>query len=163
MLQEIIGQMAGLECSQREVGRSRSLSLGFGQESPASRRLSGPPYREWEIGTYHGGWRVVSGGKVVCGSQDVVDSIGELDSALQKVALGRFVSLRMAGELDVRIEFDNDTAVDFLATISDDDELLHIFCADGRVAVFSIPGGWRIGAADEPWTIVEQDNPGKVR
>lgn len=161
MLQEI-EQMAGLECSRREVGRSRSLGLGFGQESRISRRLNRTPYREWEIGTYRGAWRVIYAGKVVCGSQDVVDSIGDLDSALQRVALGRFVSLRRAGDLDVRIEFDDDTTVDFLATIRDEDELLHKFGPDGRIAEFSALEGWRLAPADEPWPNFESDIPGNV-
>lgn len=65
LLQEIIEQMAGLECSRRGVGRSRSLTLGFGQESRISRRLNRTPYREWEFGTYRDAWRVVCAGKIV--------------------------------------------------------------------------------------------------
>ena len=153
---EIIKEMAGLHCSRKEVGRSKSLSLGLGEESRALTKFNNRPYREWEIGTYRCAWRVVCGGKVLCGSQDVVDSIGDLDAALQQVELGRFVSLRMAGAYDIQIEFDNHTIVEFFATMSDEDEALHIFCPDGRVAEFSVSGGWRMGPADRPWATAEE-------
>jgi hypothetical protein len=151
-MKDVVRAMVGLKCSRREVGRSRSLSLGFGPPSKPSLQLNERLYREWEIGTYRSAWRVVRGGVVICGSQDAVDSIGDLDQALQKIELGRFFSLHMVGNLDVRVEFDNDTAVDFLATMSDEDEVVHLFCADRRVAVFSVRRGWEIGAADRPWT-----------
>jgi hypothetical protein len=53
--------------------------------------------------------------------------------------------------LDVRIEFDNGVSVDILATISDDDEVLHIFCPDKFVIAFSIADGWSAGPSDEAW------------
>jgi len=147
---EIISGVVGLPCSRKEVGRSRSLSLGFGGEVRSSVKLNDKLYREWEIGTYRSAWRVVCGGTVLCGSQDVVDSIDELDAALQKIELGRFVSLRMIDDLDIRIEFDNGKAVDFLSTMSDEDEVLHIFCPDRRVVEFSVRGGWKTGPTDRP-------------
>jgi len=99
----------------------RSLSLGFGAEGRTS-ELAKKTCREWEIGTYYSAWRVVRDGIVLCGSQDAVDSIDELNVALGRVELGRFVSLRQPSDLDVRIEFDNGIVVDILSTISDEDE-----------------------------------------
>ena len=150
-LEEIACSMAGMTCLQKEVGRMKSLSLGFGQLLPSTSQSNIAQHREWEIGTYRSAWRVVQGKNVLCGSQDVVDSIEELSLALQKIDLGRFLRFGPIGHFDVRIDFENDIAVDFLAASSDDDELFHIFCSDRRYLEFSIRGGWRIGSADEPW------------
>ena len=108
-------------------------------------------YKEWEIGTYYSAWRVVREGIVLCGSQDVVDSIDELNLSLGRIGLGRFMSLRQFSDLDVRIEFDSGVAVDFLATTSDDDECLHIFCPGERCIEFSVRGGWKAGPSDRRW------------
>ena len=142
---EMIEQMFGKPCSQKQVGRGRSLSLGFGNVN-----LNDKSYREWDVRTYSSAWRVVRAGLVLCGSQNVVDSIAELNLILERVDLGRFVSLRQITDLDVRIELDNETAVDFLAT-SNEDECLNIFCPGQRVIVFSIRGGWKMGPSDKPW------------
>jgi hypothetical protein len=129
----------------------RSLSLGFGAEVRSTIKLNDKTYREWEIGTYYCAWRVLRGGIVLCASQDVVDSVEELSFALGQIDLGRLVSLRHLTELDVRIEFDSGFAVDILATTSDDDECLHIFCPGERLIIFSVRGGWKMGPADKPW------------
>ena len=147
----LVEQIVGKPCSRKEVGRRRSLSLGFGSEIRSAIKLNEKVYREWEIGTYRSAWRVVRGGIVLCGSQDVVDSIDELNLALGRIDLGRFVSLRQLADLDVRIEFDSDTAVDFLATTSDEDECFHIFCPGQRFIEFSVRGGWKTGPANRPW------------
>ena len=129
----------------------RSLSLGFGEEVRSTIRLNEKVYREWEIGTYRSAWRVVRGGIVLCGSQDAVGSIDELNLALSRVDFGRLVSLQQFAGLDVRIEFDSGIAVDFLATTSDEDEIFHIFCPGERFVEFSVRGGWKTGPADRPW------------
>lgn len=147
----LIEQFVGKPCSRKEVGCMRSLSLGFGAEVRSTVKLDEKVYREWEIGTYYSAWRVVREGIVLCGSQDVVDSIDELNLALARIDLGQFVSLRQFADLDVRIEFDSGIAVDFLATTSDDDESLHIFCPGERFIQFSVRGGWKTGPANRPW------------
>ena len=129
----------------------RSLSLGFGNQVHRKTKLIDKFYGEWEIGTYLVAWRVIQGGRVVCGSQDAADSIEELNLALRRIEFGRFASLRQLTELDVRVEFDNDVAVDFLATISDEDECFHIFCPENIYIEFSLRGAWKIGQSDKPW------------
>jgi hypothetical protein len=146
-----IQKIVGLFCSRKEVGRGRSLSLGFGDHTLSTITINDKVYREWEIGTYRCAWRVVRGGIVVCGSQDAVDSIDGLNVALARVELGRFASLRNLTELDVRVEFDNEVATDFLAAASDDDECLHIFCPGQLYIQFSVRAGWTMGPTDKPW------------
>jgi hypothetical protein len=149
---KLVEKLVGKCCSRKEVGRMRSLSLGFGSEVPSPIKLDQKIYREWEIGTYRSAWRVIRGGTVVCGSQDAVDSIDELNLALARIELGRFVSLQSVGDLDVRVNLDSGIAVDFLATASDEDESFHIFCPGERFVEFAVRGGWRTGPSDRPWT-----------
>ena len=156
---ELIDQIVGQTCSRKEVGRMRSLSLGFGSEVRSSIKINEKLYREWEVGTYRSAWRVVQGGIVLCGSQDVVDSIGELNQALGKFDFGRFVSLRQFTDLDIRIEFDSGITVDFLAAASDEDECFHIFGPGQRFVEFSVRGGWRTGPSDRPWASSATNEP----
>jgi hypothetical protein len=51
----------------------------------------------------------------------------------------------------VRVELDNGCAVDFLTTLSEDDECFHMFCPGSLYVEFSVAGGWKIGPSDKPW------------
>lgn len=134
---DLVEQIVGMRCSRKAVGRMRSLSLGFGNEARRATGLNGIVCREWEMGIYRSAWRIVGGGTVLCGSQDVADSIEDLNIALGTIDLGRFASLRQISDLDVRIEFDTGIAVEFLAAASDDDESFHIFCPGQRFIEFT--------------------------
>jgi hypothetical protein len=154
MNKEIIGlvdQLYKKQCCRQKVGRMRSLSLGFGQKRyHGNLRLNDDFYGEWEIGTYYSAWRVVKNGHILCGSQNVVDSTDELNTALGKIEFGRVDSLHQIGCFDVRLELDNDIAVDFISTISDNDECFHIFCPNNIYIAFSINEGWKISASNKP-------------
>lgn len=150
-VQEIVEKLVGKPCCRKQVGRNRSLSLGFGDRIQHKTVLTDGFYGEWEVGTYSCAWRIVKEGKVLCGSQDAVDSIDDLNIAVDRIELSRFSSLRQFTDLDVRVDFDNGIAVDFLATISDEDECFHVFCPEKLVIVFSAADGWRIGPSDKPW------------
>lgn len=155
----LIAQIVGKPCCRRRVWRMRSLHLGFGEKVfPGNQRLVDAFYGEWEIGTYHGGWRVIGGGRVLCGNGDSVDSIDDLDAALKRIELGNFASCRQLTDLDVRLELDNGVAVDFLGTVSDD-ECFHIRCPGNIYARFSADGGWQVGPSNKPW--VEFGHEGK--
>ncbi len=144
----IIGQL----CSRMEVGRMRSLNLGFGQEVGVVSKLSHRCYRQWEIGTYRGAWRVTRAGTIVCGSQDAVDSIAELNAAFAQLELGKLTSLKRLSLFDVRLEFDSGFDVDFLAANSDEDEYFHIFCPDGLYVELTVRNGWKVDPAVTPWS-----------
>ena len=148
----LIDQVIGKPCTRKEVGRMRSLSLGFGAEVRSAIQLNEAVYREWEIGTYSSAWRIIRDGVVLCGSQDAVGSVEERNVALARIELGKFASLRQPTLLDVSVEFDNGFSVDFLATTSDEDEIFHMFCPGALYLEFSVRGGWKTGPADKPWT-----------
>ena len=149
MLKSIVGQ----PCTRREVGRGKSLSLGFGEIASDASRRNGKDYRKWEIGTYDGVWRVARGSVVLLSAQRSND-LGELNQELGAIELGAFMGLRQLSELDVRLELDNGVAVDFLGTSTDDDEYLHVFCPEKAYIEFS-PKGWRAARSDEPWNATE--------
>lgn len=146
-----IEQLTGLECSRREIGQGRSLFLGFGKISTDKRPTRLREYRDWELGTYYGSWRIIRDHKVLIGSQDAFDSIVEWNQALAGVTLGDFVQLVQRNEFDVRVELSCGACVEFLAAHSEDDETFHIRCPGRLVIKFSISNGWRIGPSDRPW------------
>jgi hypothetical protein len=113
---------------------------------------SGEPfYGEWEIGTYSAAWRIVRGGAVVCGSSDAVDSIGDLDRQLQAVILGAPVSIEASSQIDVRVELDNGTTIDFFGATSDGDEIFHIFGPQKLYIEYTPDGDWKVGSSNVPW------------
>jgi len=150
-VQEVIKDMVGKPCCRQQVGRGRSLSLGFGEKIRRATAISDGVYGEWEIGTYYGSWRVIHDGKILCGSRDAADSIEDLNVALSRIRFGRFANLRQLTDWDVRVELDNGVMIDFLAEVSDDDEVFHIFCPENRCVQFSIVGGWKTGPSNMPW------------
>jgi hypothetical protein len=145
----IIDRLSGEPCSRKEVGRMKSLSLGFGDEVAKDKKFPQRVYRSWELGTYRGAWRVTQRGIVLCGSQDT-STRDEMNIALQNIAFGNFVSLQQLTDLDIRIELSDGISVEFFATMSDDDECFHIFCPDNVYIEFSVRNRWTVGCSDKP-------------
>jgi hypothetical protein len=124
----------------------RSLSVGFGDKVFHGRDdLPDGHYGEWEIGTYWPCWRVVSGHKILCGSQDPVESIQELDERLQVLVLGKFVGVSALSEFDIRVDLDNGIHIEFFGITADDDELFHVFGPNRLYVEFSTTNKWKIG------------------
>jgi hypothetical protein len=146
MLSKIVGQ----PCTRRQIGRSKSLSLGFGDEANDNSPTKDKHYKVWEIGTYDSTWRIVKGAVVLLSNIDS-DDLLELNLELSTIKLGSFVSILQLTELDVRVELDNGVAVDFLGTSKDDDEYFHVFCPEKSYIEFS-RAGWKTGRSDEPWS-----------
>jgi hypothetical protein len=146
----IIRKLSGEPCLKKEVGRMKSLSLRFGSEVARPTKPKERTYHAWELGTYRSAWRVVQGRNVLCGSQDAADP-NELTIALKSIDLGRFASLQQLSDLDIRMNFFNGVAVEFFATMSDDDEYFHVFCPENVYVEVSVREGWKIGRADMPW------------
>lgn len=151
-VEKFVTGMFGLCCCRKRVGRRRSVSFGFGAEQfHGDPKLLDAFYGEWEIGTYYAGWRVVQSGKILCGSEDVVDSVDKLNDRLGLVELGQPVGFQMISEFDVRLSLDGDTHVDFLGTFSEADEhVVHIFGPDDLYAEYVVETGWEIGTSAEP-------------
>ena len=152
-LQELIQPMLGKPCCRKRVWRPRSLSFGFGEKPyHGNSKLVDDFYGEWEVGTYSSAWRVLQNKRIVCASNDTVDSVDELDGALKAVDFGRISSVEQPADLDLRLEFDAGIAVEFLAATSDDDECFHIVFRPGNMAIkFTVGAGWEIGESNKPW------------
>src|SRR5581483_11962514 len=123
---------------------------------PISLSISGRRYREWELGTYRSAWRVVRGGAILCGSQDVANSIADLDRTLGAIALGVLIDLRQITPFDVGLEFSDGASVEFLSATADEDESFHIFCPGDNYISFSARDGWKVGRASAPWPAAEE-------
>ena len=127
--------------------------MGFGARIQHGKPGLKDDYKgEWELGTYGCAWRVIGDGKILCGSDDSVDSIDELDRALNHIAFGAIISLQRRGRFDICIELDNNMAIDFFASASDDDELFHIFCPGNKYVRFTAQRGWALSDSDKPWS-----------
>lgn len=151
-IQEVIEPLFGKPCCRRSVGSGRSLAIGFGEKVFHNNpRLNTAYYGEWEIGTYNDAWRILQNGRIMCASNDPVDSMAELDSAVNKIELGCIRSLSDFANFDVRVELDDGIVIEFLAASSDDDECFHIFCPDKVCIVLNPRLGWAVGASNKPW------------
>ena len=148
----LIKPMLGKPSCSKRVGSFNSLALGFGKKVyHGNPKLADDFYGEWEIRTYCYAWRVVKNKKVLCASSDAVDSIDELNAVLKKIKLGCIISLAQLTSLDVRVGFDTGVTVDFLATVSDEDEGVVIFCPEDKCIQFTVGSGWTTGPSRKPW------------
>jgi hypothetical protein len=143
--------LIGQPCCRKRVGRGKSLSIGFGKKVfHGNAKLVDEYYGEWELGSYYPAWRIVRDGKILCASQDAVDSLEELQVRLDELAIGPFIALSQTSEFDTRIELEGDFHIDFLGTISDDDKSFQIFGPSALFIGFSPLQGWCVGKSDEP-------------
>ncbi len=143
----LLDELVGKSCTLQRVGSDRSLFLGFGEID----RARTVPHAGTEIGTYDCAWRICQNGKVICGRNDPVDDVKELQEMLSSVDLGEFRSISLISEYDVRIQFSTGKTVDVLCTVSGDDEVVHVFFPENEVLVFQPEHGWRFGRSDQPW------------
>ena len=146
-----IDGLIGQVCCLQTIGKDRSLNLGFGEAVRHKSSIAEADHGAWEIGTYYCSWRIVHENLIACGSNDTVGGVEELRQKIRDLEWGRFSAIRHLSEFDLRVEFENGMCVDFLATISDNDEVVHIFCPGKFVLEFSLANGWRAGPSDQPW------------
>jgi hypothetical protein len=145
--------LIGCKCCRQRVGQGGSLSLGFGDKIPHSKRKTVDPfYGEWEIGTYSSAWRIIQHGQILCGSLDAEDSIEKLDGFLQTIKLGAVVAVEAISEFDIRIILNGGVHIDFMRASNDDDEMFHIFGPKSIYVEYKSLGGWKVGRSDTPWT-----------
>jgi hypothetical protein len=150
-IKALIKPMLGKICCKKRVWSFKSLTLGFGKKIYHGKKLVDDFNGEWEITTYCYAWRVIKNGKILCGSSDAVDHVNELTAVLKRIKFGRLVSLEQFTNFDVRLGFDTGIVVDFLATVSDADEGLDIFCPEHKAIEFTVGSGWKTGPSDKPW------------
>jgi hypothetical protein len=151
---EFLKPIFGKACCRQRVSEPRGLRLGFGEKIyHGNPKLIDAYYGDWELGTYYCAWRVIKGGRILCGSDDSVESANELNSAICQIDFGAIQSIEHLSSLDIRLGFDTGIMVDFLATTSDGtDECLGIVHnSSHRAAEFSVEDGWTIGASNLPW------------
>lgn len=139
--------LLGQTCCRQHVGNDLSLFLGFGSIIYVTNPKGESPHGMYEIGTYRSDWRLIENQRILCGSNDVVDSIDDFREQIMKLDGATCAGIRMLTEFDVRIEFNRGLCVDFFATFGDEDEVIHVFLPDDKVVSFSNHGGWVSHAA----------------
>jgi len=150
-IKAFIKPMLGKVCCKKRVWSFKSLKLGFGKKVYHGKKLIDDFYGEWEITTYCYAWRVIKNGKILCGSSDAVDHVNELTAVLKRIKFGRIISLEQLSNFDVQVGFDTGVVVDFLATVSDEDEGIVIFSPERKAIKFTVGSGWKTGPSDKPW------------
>ena len=128
------------------------MSIGFGKKVfHGKEKLQDLFYGEWEMGTYYTAWRVIQYGEILCGSQDSEHSTNDLDKRLKSIAFGSVTAIYSISIFDIRIEFDIGICIEVLGSISDDDEIFHIFGPNDIYIEYKIRNGWKVGKSNEPW------------
>jgi len=147
---DAIESLYGRKFCRVVIGKFKSLSLGFGEKVFHNNpRLKNKYYGEWEIGTYYCSWRIVRDNDVILGSNDSND-IDELNKKIEIIDFNEIVAIKNTSILDVQVVFKDGIAIDFINTISDKDEIFHIFCPKNIFIKFTTEGVWEIGKSDAP-------------
>ena len=142
----VLGPMVGQACWRLAVRDNRSLSIGFGAKAEHRGRV----YGAWEIGNYVGAWRVLRNGSILVASSDAIDSVKELESNLDVLRGKSFERLSRVGRHDVAAQLTDGLIVEFLATISYDDETFHLFAPDNMFISYSVRKAWECSRTDVP-------------
>lgn len=151
-VKQFVLAMVGKPCCAQTVGEYRSLSIGFGmQQARPKHRLATAIVNEFEVGSYTAAWRIISKGKLLCGSMNPVNATSELDDQLGKIAIGNFLKIEMTTKFDVRIRTDNGVDIEFICASNEDDECFHIIGTNQLCVEYTLENGWRIGSSRTPW------------
>lgn len=145
-----IDGLVGQECCRQRIGRGRSLAIGFGNKVKHGKpRLVDDFYGEWEIGSYMAAWRIIQADELLCGSNDVVQSLDELDKRLSKIRLGKVAEIVWFSKFDIRVQLEEQIRIEFLWVSSEDDEMFHIFCPNNLYVKYSIRDGWETESGEK--------------
>jgi hypothetical protein len=143
-------------CSQvvccANVGDQKSLSIGLGTITrPKKSALKNSLESEWLLGSYRCCWRIVERGKIILTNHSLDETIETLNRKVSAIKYGKLLRISNHTDHDVRVEFENNISIDFLATFNDDDERFHLFCPSHEYVEFYSDGKWRTGKSDAPW------------
>lgn len=145
--------LLGVPCTLKRLQSYRELFVDFGPLKP-SKRHSEREYADWHIFVDWNGWRFMKDGLVLCGRNDVVGNIQELDANVRAIELGAFAGMAALNEFDVRVFFSCGSMLDLLTTYSDPtSELFNFFIPDNEIILYSLEKGWEIGPLNEPWYV----------
>ncbi len=151
-VQNKISLLIGKTCCRQRVGDMHSLSLGFGAKIPHKKNnLPDGFYGEWEIGTYMSSWRIILDERIICASQDDVESIAELNDKLRLIQFGKIISIDNIGFFDVRVTFSGGLYVEFIICSVEQDEAFHIIGPNDLYIEWSLKHHWKIGDLNKPW------------
>ena len=146
-------KLRGMPCEDVSLGRNSLLRMSFGAITEKKLRKESPGISyEWEIGSFYNNWRLVKNGNIVAGAQDT-DQGGSYvkDHLLAREfgALREVVQTSAYG--DISVFFSGGQEIQFMALISEDDEIFHVFCPGFTFVEFNPRKGWTLGVSNKPW------------
>lgn len=149
---DVLKPLFGNKCCRIRVGDFKSLSIGFGEKIYHNKPKLIDKFRgEWEIGTYYCAWRIMTGNSILCASSDSVETITELHNRAIEIKIGSILSIVQTSDIDVRVKTDSGIDIDFLATISGNDQYFHIFGPNYLYVELATGGQWTIGKSNVPF------------
>jgi|LakMenE01Jun11ns_1017448.scaffolds.fasta_scaffold9770642_2 hypothetical protein len=129
-----------------QILHSGSISIGFGSMvHHGNAKLRDTYYGEWEIGSFHNAWRLVSGSRVLCTGDTDEYQAQISESELEKNLSKRIRRVYNLSTLDVRVDFGSGVCLDFLSVGDAEDESFHIFCPNEQWLAFTPNRGWLLG------------------
>ena len=133
------------------VGDRKSLSIGLGPTIRKNTTLKNAIGSEWCLGSYRCCWRIVEHGKIKLTNHSLDETIETLNSKVSTIKFGKLLHISNYTDYDVRVKFENNISIDFIATFDDDDERFHLFCPSHEYVEFYSDGEWRAGKSNAPW------------
>lgn len=150
-VQDALNGLFGKRCCRLRAGEHRSLSLGFGEKIPHSRKRSVDSFKgEWEVGTYTAAWRIIRDGEIISGSMTPAESNDDMERQVEGIHLGSVQSIEMLSRFDIRLVLDGGMSIDFIGVSSDDDEMFHVFGPNHLLVKYYCAGKWSIGQSNIP-------------
>jgi len=144
-----VASLYGKSWCNAVVGNFKSLSLTFCKTvntGPENAEI----VREWKISTYYCSWRIIRNNMIILGSNDSND-LNLLNQELSKIIFKEVIFITNYTAHDVNVLFEDGTSINFINTISDNDETFHMFCPDNIYIKFNSQGAWEIGPSNRPW------------
>lgn len=133
------------------VNSYKMLSIGVGRkEYHNDTSLVTDYYGEWEFGSYINSWRILKNDKIIIGRDNRFENKNELNDRVNSISFGSFQEITIRNGRDVILNFSDSVEVQFLKTISDDDESFHIFCPNNIYIYLTAAGKLKIKKSDEP-------------
>lgn len=150
---EKLWHLLGVPCTLKRVQSYRELFVDFGPLKKSKSRLE-RDYADWHVFVDWNAWRFVRQGCVLCGRNDVVNDIHELDANVRAIEIGSFAGMTALNQYDVRIHFSCGSSLDLLSTERDAASgLFNFFMPDNEIFKYSLENGWQMGPSNASWLV----------
>lgn len=149
-IQRLLDELYQEDRCRIQVLPKGSISIGFGRRIPHGRpKLRDKYYGEWEIGSFHSAWRLVSGSRILYTGDTKHCETNIIEHELETHLSRRICRVYSLTAFDVRVVFESDICLDFLSVGDASDETFHLFCPKNQWVAFMPNQGWVQGIDPE--------------